>query len=109
MTCKELSETFLFLATNGKSIFTEEKILNSSKTKRVNAIMLLCGFYDEAGEFAFTVGLPGKSGVGGGIIAVYPGFYSIAEWSPKLNEKGNSHKGMKILESLTTKTQASIF
>ena len=69
----------------------------------------MCGFYDEAGEFAFRVGLPGKSGVGGGIVAIHPGNYSVAVWSPKLNENGNSYKGMKVLEALTTKTRSSIF
>ena len=71
--------------------------------------MQLCGFYDEAGEFSFRVGLPGKSGVGGGIIAIHPGQYSIAVWSPKLNKKGNSKRGMKFLELFTTKTGWSIF
>jgi glutaminase len=71
--------------------------------------MQTCGFYDEAGEFSFRVGLPGKSGVGGGIVAVHPGNYSVAVWSPPLNAKGNSAKGMKALELLTTKTGLSIF
>jgi glutaminase len=109
MTCKELSQTFLFLATYGKSPYTEERVLSKSKSKRINAIMQLCGFYDEAGEFSFKVGLPGKSGVGGGIVAIYPNKYSIAVWSPKLNKKGNSNKGIKFLELFTTETQTSIF
>lgn len=63
----------------------------------------------EAGEFACATGLPGKSGVGGGIVAVHPGKFSIAVWSPKLNANGNSFKGMKLLELFTTKTESSIF
>ncbi len=109
MTCEELSKTYLYLANGGQRIFDKHQVLNSSQTKRVNAIMQTCGFYDESGEFTFKVGLPGKSGIGGGIIAVHPGKYSIALWSPKLNEKGNSCRGMKFLELLTTNTKSSIF
>ncbi len=71
--------------------------------------MQLCGFYDEAGEFSFKVGLPGKSGVGGGIVAIHPNNYCITVWSPKLNKKGNSKKGMKFLEKSTSETHSSIF
>ena len=109
MSTKELSRSALFLVNHGTDPLTKKQILNESKAKRINAIMQLCGFYDEAGEFAFKVGLPGKSGVGGGIIAIHPGKYSIAVWSPKLNNKGNSFYGMKFLELFTTKTQSSIF
>jgi glutaminase len=109
MTCKELSQTFLFLANYGVCPFSKEIILNRSKSKRINAIMQLCGFYDEAGDFSFKVGLPGKSGVGGGIVAIHPNKYCIAVWSPKLNEKGNSNKGIKFLELFTTETEVSIF
>lgn len=109
MTCKELSRTFLFLAAYGVCPYTNEKIISVSKSKRINAIMQLCGFYDEAGEFSFKVGLPGKSGVGGGIVAIHPNKYCIAVWSPRLNKKGNSNRGMKFLELFTTETQASIF
>ncbi len=109
MTCKELSQTFLFLAAYGVNPFTNERVLSISKSKRVNAIMQTCGFYDEAGEFTFKVGLPGKSGVGGGIVAILPHKYSIAVWSPKLNKKGNSSKGIKFLELFTTETEISIF
>lgn len=109
MSCQELAHTFLFLASNGINPINNKRIVSARKSKRINAIMQLCGFYDEAGEFAFKVGLPGKSGVGGGIIAIHPGKYCIAVWSPKLNKKGNSYKGMKILEFLTTRTKSSIF
>jgi glutaminase len=109
MTCSELARTFLFLAFSGSDPISKEKILSSSKAKRVNAIMQLCGFYDEAGEFSFKVGLPGKSGVGGGIVAILPNQYCIAVWSPVLNKKGNSYKGMKFLELFTSETESSIF
>ena len=109
MSCKELSELFLFLANNGRGVNIDKSILSESQSKRINALMQTCGFYDESGEFAFKVGLPGKSGVGGGIIAIHPDRYAIAVWSPKLNKKGNSYRGMKFLEEFTTRTQLSIF
>lgn len=109
MTCEELSKTFLFLANDGIIPATGEQVLTLSRSKRVNAIMMTCGFYDEAGEFSFRVGLPGKSGVGGGIAAVHPEHYAIAVWSPRLNEKGNSFKGMRFLEQFTTATGLSLF
>ena len=83
--------------------------VSASGVKRINAIMQTSGFYDEAGEFSFLVGLPGKSGVGGGIVAVYPSRYSIAVWSPRLNKHGNSIMGIKALERFTTETSESIF
>lgn len=108
MSCQELAKTFTFLCF---SKLKEEEIsqLSLSQAKRLNAIMQTCGFYDESGEFAFKVGLPGKSGVGGGIIALHPEKYCIAVWSPKLNKKGNSYRGMKFLEQFTTATKLSIF
>lgn len=109
MSCRELARTFLYLMNYGKDPDSGEQVISLSKTKRINAIMQTCGFYDEAGEFSFKVGLPGKSGVGGGIIAIHPKQYSIAVWSPRLNRKGNSWKGMQFLERFTTKTEQSIF
>ncbi|MEX1002371.1 MAG: glutaminase [Crocinitomicaceae bacterium] len=109
MSCAELSKCFAFLANQGRHPETGETILSERKTERINAIMQTCGFYDEAGEFAYRVGLPGKSGVGGGIVAIRPDEYAIAVWSPRLNEKGNSYRGMKFLEMFTTLTEGSIF
>lgn len=109
MSCSELSQTFMYLANNGKKLHSNTNILTESRTKRMNAILQTCGFYDEAGEFSFKVGLPGKSGVGGGIIAIHPGKYCITVWSPPLNSKGNSHRGMVFLEQFTSKTKRSIF
>lgn len=109
MDCKLLSETFLFLANSGMTASGSTEVLTKSQAKRINALMQTCGFYDESGEFAFKVGLPGKSGVGGGIIAIHPGHYAIAVWSPRLNNKGNSYKGMQFLEEFTTRTELSIF
>ena len=109
MSCEELAKAFMLYANNGKILETGEKILSKTKIKRINALMQTCGFYDEAGEFTFEVGLPGKSGVGGGIVAIHPAQYSVAVWSPILNEKGNSELGMAALEKLTTMTGLSIF
>lgn len=109
MTCTELSRAFLFLANDGIDPMTGKRILTLSRSKRINAIMQSCGFYDEAGEFSFCVGLPGKSGVGGGIVAVHPEYFSIAVWSPRLNPKGNSYRGLKFLERFTTETGLSVF
>ena len=109
MSCRELSQAFLVFANHRRAFNYAGFTLTPSQVKRINAIMQTCGFYDEAGEFAYLVGLPGKSGVGGGIVAIYPLQYSVAVWSPRLNSKGNSVMGIKALELLTTKTQKSIF
>ncbi len=108
MSCRELSAAFLPF-TNHSSFEYAGFRLSKSRIKRLNAVMQTCGFYDEAGEFSYLVGLPGKSGVGGGIVAVCPMRYSVAVWSPRLNSKGNSVMGMKALELLTTYTEESIF
>lgn len=109
MSCRELSLAFLAFANHRRKFDYAGFTLTSSQVKRMNAIMQTCGFYDEAGEFAYLVGLPGKSGVGGGIVAIYPLQYSVAVWSPRLNPKGNSVMGIKALELLTTETKESIF
>lgn len=109
MSCRELSLAFLAFANHRRKFDYAGITLTSSQVKRMNAIMQTCGFYDEAGEFAYLVGLPGKSGVGGGIVAIYPLQYSVAVWSPRLNSKGNSVMGIKALELLTTETKESIF
>ncbi len=108
MSCRELAKAFTAF-TNFKPFDYAGFKLSQSRIKRMNAVMQTCGFYDEAGEFSYLVGLPGKSGVGGGIVAIYPMRYAVAVWSPRLNSKGNSVMGMKALELLTTATQESIF
>lgn len=109
MSCRELALAFMAFADHRREFNYDGIALTSSQVKRINAIMQTCGFYDEAGEFAYLVGLPGKSGVGGGIVAIYPQQYSVAVWSPRLNSKGNSVMGLKALELLTSETKESIF
>ncbi len=109
MSCRELANAFIIFANNGKVLDSDREFLTGRQVKRVNALMQTCGFYDEAGEFSFEVGLPGKSGVGGGIVAIHPDQFSVAVWSPPLNPKGNSALGMASLERLTTLTGFSIF
>ena len=108
LSCKDLCNAFILFANRGK-LLTGERVITVSQSKRINAIMQTCGFYDQAGLFSYKIGLPGKSGVGGGIIAVHPGNYAIAVYSPRLNDKGNSVLGMKFLEEFTTVTEVSIF
>jgi glutaminase len=103
MSCVELSAAFLYLATGGGDIATPRQV------KRINSLMLTCGVYDEAGDYAYRVGLPAKSGVGGGVVAVLPGKFVATVWSPGLSDKGNSLAGTMALELLTTKTALSIF
>ncbi len=109
MNTKMLSRSMLFLANDGTDPINGKHYISPSQSKRINALMLTCGHYDASGEFAFNVGLPGKSGVGGGIVAVVPNLMSIAVYSPALNSNGNSLVGTKALELFTTKTGLSIF
>lgn len=109
MNTQELCKAGFYLANRGKQPWLEEAVLTTRQTKRVNALMLTCGTYDSVGDFAYRVGLPAKSGVGGGILASLPEAFSICVYSPGLNEKGNSLVGTKALELFTTKTRLSIF
>ncbi len=109
MTPLQLSRAFLYLANNGTDPISNKQFLTPEQTKRVNALMLTCGHYDASGDFAFRVGLPGKSGVGGGIVAIIPGKMAIAVYSPGLNEYGNSLVGTKALELFASLTGLSIF
>lgn len=108
MSCEDLAKSFLFLA-NGGLTLDGERVLGSRETKRVNALMQTCGTYDAVGDFAFRVGIPAKSGVGGGIVGVIPKQMAIVVWSPELNNQGNSVLGSKALELFTTYTGISIF
>jgi glutaminase len=109
MSCRQLAAAGRFLAHNGRNPATGMSVVQPERARRINAVMLTCGHYDGSGEFAYRVGLPGKSGVGGGILAIAPGKASIAVWSPGLDANGNSHLGRVALELLTKKLGWSIF
>nr|WP_246624903.1 glutaminase [Oceanobacter mangrovi] len=109
MNCQQLARAGLFLAGDGRNPVTGVRVVSASRARRINSLMLMCGHYDGSGEFAFRVGLPGKSGVGGGILAIAPGHASIAVWSPGLDDVGNSKLGSQALERLVMKTGWSIF
>ncbi|MET8098993.1 glutaminase [Streptomyces sp. NPDC005236] len=106
--CADLALATGFLARHGIRA-DGGRLLSRSQAKQINAIMLTCGTYDAAGDFAYRVGLPGKSGVGGGIIAVVPGRCTLCVWSPGLDERGNSVAGVAALDRFTTLTGLSVF
>ena len=108
MNCADLSKAMLYLANRGKSI-TGTELISQVQTRQLNALLATSGLYDGAGEFAYRVGMPGKSGVGGGIIAVIPGELSICVWSPELDNNGNSLAGTAMLEHLSQRLGRSIF
>jgi glutaminase len=109
MSCRQLAMAGRYLAYSGRNPSTGLSVVPPERARRINALMLTCGHYDGSGEFAYRVGLPGKSGVGGGILAIAPGKASIAVWSPGLDRAGNSHLGRVALESLAKRTGWSIF
>jgi glutaminase len=109
MSCRQLAVAVRFLAQFGVNPSTGLAVVQPERARRINALMLTCGHYDGSGEFAYRVGLPGKSGVGGGIIAVAPGQAAIAVWSPGLDPAGNSLLGQMALERLTKQMGWSIF
>jgi len=109
MSCRQLAMAGRYLAHAGRNPTTGLSVVSPERARRINALMLTCGHYDGSGEFAYRVGLPGKSGVGGGILAIAPGKAVIAVWSPGLDANGNSHLGRLALEMLAKKMGWSIF
>jgi glutaminase len=109
MSCRQLALAGRLFAYGGLNPATGRRVVAAERARRINAIMLTCGHYDGSGEFAYRVGLPGKSGVGGGILAIAPGHGSIAVWSPGLDASGNSHLGRIALEMLAQRMGWSIF
>ena len=109
MNTRDLAKSFQFLVNRGVNPWTGNELLTLSQAKRLGAVLMTCGFYDESGDFAFRVGMPGKSGVGGGVVAYIPNVLSIAVWSPALNPHGNSTLGIEALERFTTLIGNSVF
>ena len=109
MSCRQLAIAGRLFAYGGLNPATGHRVVQPERARRINAIMLTCGHYDGSGEFAYRVGLPGKSGVGGGILAIAPGRGSIAVWSPGLDASGNSHLGRIALEMLAQRMGWSVF
>lgn len=108
MNCRQLALSGRYLMLDGHHP-EGGRVVSPRRARRINALMLTCGHYDASGDFAFRVGIPGKSGVGGGILAIVPGRASIAVWSPGLNDSGNSHLGTLALEELAQRTGWSVF
>lgn len=109
MSCVEVALAGVYLANGGHAPWLNSPIVKPNQAKYINSLLLTCGTYDSVGDFAYRVGLPGKSGVGGGILAVMPHQFSVCVWSPALNSSGNSLVGTKALELFTTLTGISIF
>jgi glutaminase len=109
MNCVQLARAGLYLANGGHDPISGARVTTAVRARRINAVMMTCGHYDASGEFAFRVGLPGKSGVGGGILAIAPGKASVAVWSPGLNSAGNSYVGQMALERLSALAGWSVF
>ncbi len=109
MSCRQLAMAGRYLMLEGLNPDTRRAVVTAQRARRILSLMLTCGHYDGSGEFAFRVGIPGKSGVGGGILGIVPGKASIAVWSPGLNHRGNSKIGSEALERLTAAMNWSVF
>lgn len=109
MSCENLARSFTFLANDGVCPFSKKEIMSKRDSQRINALLSTSGMYDQSGEFAFTVGVPAKSGVGGGMIAIVPDFGVICSWSPRLNQYGNSARGMYMVRELANRLGLSVY
>lgn len=109
MSCVDMARSFRLFSQNGRNPWNKDRVLSPAQTKKINAVMMTCGLYNGVGDFAYRVGIPAKSGVGGGVVGIIPNEMSIAVWSPELDNNGNSLAGIKALEFFTTRTGRSIY
>lgn len=109
VTCQDLAVMAATLANNGVNPITGEQAVNSASIRDILSVMYTCGMYNFAGEWAYTVGLPAKSGVSGGIIVVVPNQIGIGVFSPLLDERGNSVRGVKVCEELSRQLGLHMF
>lgn len=109
LSCRQMARACGYLSHGGINPVSGARVISSRQARRINALMLTCGTYDVAGEFAFLIGLPCKSGVGGGIVATIPQRMSLCVWSPALGPSGNSLAGMKALELFAAESGLSVF
>lgn len=109
MNCRQLARAAGYLCRDGAHPGGGAAVVSERQARRINALMLTCGTYDMAGEFAYLIGLPCKSGVGGGIVAVVPDRLTLCVWSPALDVSGNSWLGMRALEMFVARTGLSVF
>lgn len=106
---RDLAVIAATLANDGVNPLTKERLVEAGHISKLLAVMSTAGLYDSTGEWLYAVGLPGKSGVGGGIIAVAPGVMGIAAFSPPLDEKGNSVRAQKAIQHLSEKLGLNLF
>ncbi|WP_100643609.1 glutaminase B [Alteromonas facilis] len=109
MNTQELAQAFSFLANKGRSVHDQGIIISAKQNSQLNSLLFTSGLYDATGDFAYRVGMPGKSGVGGAIVAFVPHQFSIAVWSPKLNKYGNSSAGLHALEMFADRMALQLF
>lgn len=109
VTTIDVAKIGVVLANKGRDIVTGEEIIPADVIRIVKTFMVTCGMYNASGEFAINVGIPSKSGVGGGILSVVPDMYGIGVIGPSLDDKGNSIAGVKVLEDLSRELNLSIF
>lgn len=109
MSCRQLATAGRYLCAAGQAVGGEDRTVTPERARRINALMMTCGLYDASGEFAFRVGIPAKSGVGGGILGIVPGVASVAAWCPGLDKHGSSRLAMRAFEDLVRATGWSVF